>query len=143
MALRRIKALVLLGIQFIAHLVTRVFGSHRGLDEFKAQYSEDHVFPFNPALRDQWHNFEKCLVCRLCDGACPSVKSRPFHEFPGPSYLLSAMSRGLNGLKHVGASSADCAPCASHACEPACPERIPIAALMGLMRQTLGEKHAY
>lgn len=138
MALKRMKALILLGFQFFAHFLLKIFGKRRGLTEFQSQYSADHVVPFSQSLRAQWPLFEKCLYCRLCDAACPDRTHKNFAAFPGPSYVLASQSRYLSSLVQVSPAEFDCAQCDTQACEAACPEGIPIASLMTTLQKMAG-----
>lgn len=143
MSLTKVKALMALAWQLVCHFALKFFKSRQGLQKFKVQYKDDFVFPIPAAYRVLWPQFEKCVSCRLCDHYCPDVRLHSFGDFPGPSYVLSSLSRGLVEWHHLFGEQVDCDGCKNHVCESVCPERVPVSSILNFVKEMVSEKHAH
>lgn len=133
MKLSKIKSLAFLGYHFFWHFIKKIFNlSPRGLKDFLAAYKNDRIFAISSDERNNLPGFSHCIVCRLCDLACPDLTNgiaMPLQRM-APSFLVAGFSRSLTDFIYFKATTS-CGDC--QACEEACPQDVPIKKIFEFM----------
>jgi ferredoxin len=94
---------------------------------FFANYAADGVRPADAGARALQLAAQPCLACGLCSAECARVAGRPPLD---PRDAVLAGARLAIDVVRLGLDTGDASACAAcRACEPACPARIPIAAV--------------
>lgn len=116
--------LVFFGYVFL-HFVRRPFRRIKGGEtSFLVQWEPEGLGPLSSADKDWLGRFSQCIHCGFCDSACPGLANFSRAEFPGPSYLVTTLSRSVPDFWAAGVSFSLCAQC--DRCEKACPNGVPV-----------------
>lgn len=109
----------------LLHFLKRPFRRIRGGDkEFLSYYGPEALWPLSSADKDWMRRFSLCLNCSYCDSACPALRTHSREQFPGPSYLVTTLSRSPPEFWAVKLDFSLCEACSQ--CEKACPNRVPV-----------------
>jgi Fe-S oxidoreductase len=136
-----VEARLNLAKHFLQHTAGRLFASKdldgSGLQEFLAKYSDDNIFQLDAEDRNNYSSFAKCIQCSICQPHCVMFRALGYLDFPGPMAVASALSRALDRFATTNGAIYNCTMC--RLCEIICPERAPIAAMVGFVRKYLYE----
>jgi ferredoxin len=132
-----LHAKVHLGSRVVLHYVRKLWpwSPRFGLARFQQNYVVEGLPPFSPEHRALAHEAGRCTSCGACDDVCPILAgATPIaaDSFSGPHAFVVAGARSGPHLDDTGfaldaLNGPVCAAC--RACDRACPESIPIAAL--------------
>ena len=128
---KQIYALANLGIFSVVHYVKKPFVSRekKGIDRFIKNYQDDKLTYLAETELAVLPMLESCISCGLCDAACPIYEQRGPTVFPGPSFLINALSRSMPDMAFAGdfiELLSECRDC--NECSIVCPQNIDFAA---------------
>lgn len=116
-------------------LVETVASQPRGLELATERFAEEGWLPLPRALRAEFDRYGRCTGCQACDVVCPLVKNANLLVFRGPMDVPLRILRRAPDLASERATLEVFDRCGScHACESACPERIPILEVVAALR---------
>lgn len=95
-----------------------------GAETFLEYYREDHLLPLSMVDKDWLLQFSRCVNCGICDVACPALLRSPREKFPGPSYLVTTLTRSTPDLWASELDFSFCQDCRS--CQQVCPNLVPV-----------------
>jgi ferredoxin len=132
-----LHAKVHLGSRVLLHYVRKLWpwSPRFGLARFQQNYVVEGLPPFSPEHRAMAHEAGRCTGCGACDDVCPILAGTTVLDaasFSGPQAFVVAGARSGPHLDDAGfaldtLNGPVCAAC--RACDRACPESIPLAAL--------------
>ncbi len=153
MSLKKIYAIINLGIFFFLHLLIRLkrlfTGRPNGFQRFKRYYLEDRITEYSKADRDKLPAFERCINCGMCVFRCELHKRLSRNVFPGMNILVSGQSKSsteawtareivnaidFNMLKESLKCCEDCI-----GCERTCPNEVPLTQILRFVQEKLRE----
>lgn len=109
----------------VLHLCKRPFQSRgEGYRLFLENYAEEGLLPLSREDKDRLASYSRCVNCGLCDAVCPALIELPREKFPGPSYLVTTLTRSLPEMRVADLDFSRCESCRE--CERACPTRVPL-----------------
>jgi succinate dehydrogenase/fumarate reductase-like Fe-S protein len=108
-------------LHFIKRPFRRLAGGHR---QFLAQYAPEGLEPLTSSDKNLLARFSQCINCGYCDSACPALGAMSRAQFPGPSYLVTTLTRATPDFWAAGVDFSLCPQC--DRCERACPNQIPV-----------------
>jgi len=127
-------SLTYLGRQFFLHLFKKYILRQKspGMDKFLEYYRDDLIVPLTKDERDRHPDFTKCVVCSICDPACPVFAATDSRQFAGPMDIACCLSRDLteSGRWPDPFLSTLCG-----ACDRACPEKVPVSEIIVYLRR--------
>ncbi len=130
----RALALALLARAFLKVAVDRLFGARPGLPLFRDNYDADRLPPVDPAEREAFPGFSRCIACGRCDVGEAERMARSQGAYPGLMAVVLASSRSMPdydvaalALEHVPES-------VLAAKEEICPTGVPFVALARFVR---------
>ncbi|MEK7790213.1 MAG: hypothetical protein AAB309_01120 [Deltaproteobacteria bacterium] len=119
--LKWLYAKINLAVAFLLHLFFKRWFRKRGLKEFLAFYSKDHVFALTGSERKDLSTFGNCVYCGLCVSECREANPRFYETFATPANI---------------AFSSYCPDCS--ACEKVCPTGVPLNQIVGFVKRHAG-----
>ncbi len=123
----RIYATLLLTLNLIWLFLKKVvFWRRRGLSQFVNNYQQDRLIPMQSGDRDGLFRFAQCINCGICDTACPDLGKIPREKFPGPSFLVTTLTRATPDFWAIDLDLSACGGC--DLCEKVCPNQVPVKA---------------
>jgi succinate dehydrogenase/fumarate reductase-like Fe-S protein len=127
----RFRALSYLGYRaVVAHPFKRLGQHGTGRDRFLANYAPEGLLPTAPEDRRLGEAASACIACGLCEPCCDLAGAVPAIRAMGVHAAFRLYSKSTAELPYAAEALAACAPCASAACEAACPTGVPIAAIV-------------
>ncbi len=121
--MRSIFAKLNLAWALLLHFLRKPF--HKiGYAAFRENYRADRLVPMSTVDKDWLHRFSQCLNCGLCDAICPALGTLPRETFPGPSYLVTTLTRSSPDFWAAGVDTSLCEGCRH--CESVCPNLVPV-----------------
>ncbi len=129
-SLKKIKALIFLGIHFALHIIKKLFRiDQRKKADFLNAYKEDNIYSIDPKWREQMPDFSSCFHCHICDVYYPNLNSE---KKMSPSYLVGSFSRSLTDFNVLdeALSTKDYEECEKH-----CPQNVPICGIVEFMKE--------
>lgn len=127
------KSLVLLGWNFLLHVLSRVFFLYRrgGIQKFRENFDGERLFPLTQEDRGLLASWQSCVACGLCEQVCPDLLSQvESGRGVGPQMIASGLHRELPsyGVSWPDAQNlAQCQGC--NDCEAICPVEVPLRQL--------------
>jgi len=130
----RIASTAFLGREFILHMLQKYIlrRPSPGFKEFIEYYRDDRIVPLTQSERDQHAEHSKCIVCGLCDPACPVLNAVGSACFAGPVDIACSLSRDLT---ESGAFLDPFLSTLCGACDCACPEQVPVSEIITRLRR--------
>ncbi len=125
-----------LAVAFLLHLFFKRWFRKRGLKEFLAFYSKDHVFALTGGERKNNHAFGNCIYCGLCVSECREVNPGFYETFATPAGIAFSYSRSLPEISMNTDFLSYCPDCA--ACERVCPMGVPLNQIVGFVKHHAG-----
>jgi len=126
------KSLVILGLQFLKHMLLRVLRLHKagGSTRFLANYADDGITPVDDVFAENVSGWQRCTGCGLCDLACPVTGE----TVGGAAFSIASLARTAWRDTTVAPLVREAAQLFqergdAEACEAACPEAVPLGAL--------------
>ncbi|MFO1463200.1 MAG: 4Fe-4S binding protein [bacterium] len=107
----------------LLHFLQKPF-RQTGYPAFREHYRADRLVPLSSLDKDWLERFSRCLNCGLCDAACPALGTLPREVFPGPSYLVTTLTRATPDFWAAGVDTSLCEGCRH--CASVCPNRVPV-----------------
>jgi succinate dehydrogenase/fumarate reductase-like Fe-S protein len=92
--------------------------------QFLSQYRAEGIDPLSSADKNLLARLSQCINCGYCDSACPALGAFPRSQFPGPSYLVTTLTRATPDFWAAGVDFSLCSQC--DRCERACPNHVPV-----------------
>jgi len=122
----------------IVHFIKRPFRKKRdGAEEFLEKYREDRLGPLSSVDKDGLFRFSQCLNCGLCDAVCPALTQFTRDQFPGPSYLVTTLTRATPDFWTVDLDFSLCQSCDK--CMSVCPNQVPVKEALEFIETKLQE----
>lgn len=118
-----VSAKMNLAFTFLKHLIRKPF-QRPGYAAFMENYRADRLMPLSSVDKDWLLRFSRCFNCGLCDSACPALEGGPHPRFPGPSYLVTTLSRATPDFWAADLDFSLCESC--RRCEEVCPNQVPV-----------------
>ena len=107
----------------LLHFLKRPF-QNNGYQAFRDNYRDDRLVPLSHVDKTWLLRFSRCLNCGICDTACPALGTMTREQFPGPSYLVTTLSRSTADFWAAGIDLSHCEGC--RLCESVCPNQVPV-----------------
>lgn len=121
--MRSLLAKLNLAWALVLHFLRRPFQDN-GYRAFLDHYRADRLVPLSHVDKTWLLRFSQCLNCGLCDAACPALDTLPRESFPGPSALVTTLTRATGDFWAAGVDLSLCEGCRN--CESVCPNRVPV-----------------
>lgn len=121
--MRSLLAKLNLAWALVIHFLKRPFADN-GYEAFLDYYKPDRLIPLSQVDKTCLLKFSQCLNCGLCDAVCPALEQKPREIFPGPSYLVTTLTRATPDFWAADLDLSLCESC--RRCESACPNRVPV-----------------
>jgi len=119
---------------FLIHVLKVPFRQKgEGARDFLERFGQEGLSPWSVRDKERIASFSRCINCGLCDAACASVGVLPRQEFPGPSMLLTTLTRSFPRIDPPSWDLALCEGCRQ--CESFCPTRVPIVQALEFIRE--------
>jgi len=131
---KQFYAVYFLGREFFLQLVRKYIFRRKspGYEEFLEFYGDDRIVPLTDAEREKMPAFAACVVCEICDPACPVMKADASARFAGPMDIACCISRDLT---HSGDWPDPFLSTLCGACDYVCPESVPITEVIIYLRR--------
>jgi hypothetical protein len=91
----RLHAVVILAWSLLRSLLAPLFGTRRGLREFRRSYAADRLPPLTPEQRRELPQLTGCIACGLCDVGEGARMARSAGSYGGVMDLMLASSRNM------------------------------------------------
>ena len=121
--LRSVIAKLNLAWALLLHFLKKPFRT-LGYAAFLNNFRADRLIPISQVDKSWLFKFSKCLNCGLCDVVCPALQQLPPGAFPGPSYLVTTLTRSTTDFWAVSIDLSLCGGC-QH-CQSVCPNLVPV-----------------
>lgn len=122
----RLHALVLLAWALVQSLLAPLFGTRRGLAEFRQSYAADRLPPLTPDERRVLPLLSGCIACGLCDVGEGARMVRSGGVYAGVMDLMLASSRNMPDFDAAARSFEAVGADRLGALEARCPVRVPM-----------------
>ncbi|HCU25020.1 MAG TPA: hypothetical protein DF383_08385 [Deltaproteobacteria bacterium] len=106
------------------HFLRKLWRRRAGYRAFLENYREDRLVPLSRTDKDWLLRFSRCFNCGICDTVCPALEQLPQSLFPGPSYLVTTLTRATPDFWAAGIDFSLCEDC--RLCEKVCPNQVPV-----------------
>ena len=127
-------ALVILAWALLRSLLAPIFGTRRGLADFKASYAADRLPPVAIDERRMLPRMGGCIACGLCDVG-ESVRAAQSHgRYAGTMDLMLASSRSMPDYDAATLSFAAIPEVRLAQLEVRCPTRVPMRTIAKFVR---------
>lgn len=131
---KQLYAIYFLGREFFLHMVKKFIFRRKspGYEDFLEFYGADRIVPLTDIDREKIPAFAACVVCEMCDIACPVAKADDSTQFAGPMDIACCISRDLtqSGDRFDPFLSTLCG-----ACDYVCPESVPVTDIIIYLRR--------
>jgi succinate dehydrogenase/fumarate reductase-like Fe-S protein len=135
----RLYALLLLAWALVRSLLAGLFGTRRGLEEFRQSYAADRVPPMTARDREVLPTMSGCIACGLCNLGEAARIAGSRGAYAGAMDLALASSRSMPDFD-AAVRSFDAVPDARLAeLEQRCPTRVPLRRLARFVREKAAE----
>jgi hypothetical protein len=122
----RLHALVLLAWALLRSLLAPLFGTRRGLAEFRKSYAADRLPPLTPDERAVLPHLSGCIACGLCDVGEGARVARSGGVYAGVMDLMLASSRNMPDFDAAARSFEAVGANRLAQLEARCPARVPM-----------------
>ncbi len=134
MNFKSMYATLVLGIQFVWHLLRRLFRyKSPGIKVFLDNYRDDGIPAMSSQEKALLYQISRCVSCRLCDSLCRALPHTNPADFMGPSFYTSSASRLITDYPYANLDPTACDSCSG--CESICPRDVPIKETFELMQR--------
>jgi hypothetical protein len=137
----RLHALLLLAWALVRSLLAPLFGTRRGLRDFRQSYAADRVPPISPDERRALPAFGGCIACGLCDVGEGAAMVRSGGAYAGVMDLMLASSRSMPDYDAAVRSFDAVGDERLAALETRCPTRVPMRRIAAFVRAKASEIH--
>lgn len=121
----------------LLHFLRKLQRKTRGYEAFIENYREDRLVPLSEVDKDWLLRFSRCFNCGICDTVCPALDRLPSEVFPGPSYLVTTLTRATPDFWAAGVNLSMCEGC--QLCEQVCPNQVPVKAALEFIEAKAAE----
>lgn len=134
MNIKGIYATFVLGVQFIWHVIRKIFRRRSpGLKVFLDNYRDDGIPAMSSEEKSLLYEMGRCVSCRLCDSLCSLLPHTNPADFLGPAFYAASASRLIPDYPYVNLDPHVCGSCAG--CDVICPRHVPIRETFEMMRR--------
>ena len=137
--MERLHALLLLAWALVRTVVASLFGTRRGLKEFRASYAKDRLPPIAPEERRRLPMMSGCIACGLCDHGEGIRAAHSAGQYAGTMDLMLASARSMPDYDAAVRSFAAVSDARLAELERICPTRVPMRALAAFVRAKAAE----
>ena len=135
----RIQALLILAWALLRSLLAPLFGTRRGLEDFRRSYAPDRLPPLTASERDELPPFSGCIACGLCDVGEGARMARSAGRYGGVMDLMLASSRSMPDYDAAARSFAAVGDERLAELEGRCPARVPMRQVAAFVRAKASE----
>ncbi len=131
---KQLYAIYFLGREFFLHMVKKFIFRRKspGYEDFLEFYGDDRIVPLTDEDRENIPAYAACVVCEMCDPACPVMKADDSARFAGPMNIACCLSRDLT---HSGDWPSPFLSTLCGACDYVCPESVPVTDIIIYLRR--------
>jgi hypothetical protein len=137
--MERLYALVLLAWALIRSLLAGLFGTRRGLNEFRASYAADRLPPMSARDRETLPTMSGCIACGLCNLGEAARIAESNGAYAGTMDLVLASSRSMPDFDAAVRSFDAVSEERLAELEQRCPTRVPMRRLARFVREKAAE----
>ena len=138
----RIQALLILAWALVRSLLAPLFGTRRGLADFRRSYAPDRLPSLTAAERAALPPFSGCIACGLCDAGEGARIARSSGRYAGVMDLMLASSRSMPDYDAAAASFEAVGDTRLAELETICPTRVPMRKLAAFVRSKATEANS-
>jgi hypothetical protein len=135
----RLHALLILAWALVRSLLAPLFGTRRGLADFRKSYAPDRLPPVSPDERRTLPMLEGCVACGLCDVGEGARIARSGGAFAGVMDLMLASSRSMPDFDAAVRSFDAIGDARLAELETRCPVRVPMRKVAAFVRAKAAE----
>ena len=135
----RLYALLILAWALVRSLLAPLFGTRRGLADFRKSYAPDRLPPISPEERRTLPMLEGCVACGLCDVGEGARIARSGGVFAGVMDLMLASSRSMPDFDAASRSFDSIGDARLAELEARCPVRVPMRKVAAFVRAKAAE----
>jgi hypothetical protein len=135
----RLHALLILAWALVRSLLAPLFGTRRGLADFRKSYAPDRLPPVSPEERRTLPMLEGCVACGLCDVGEGARIARSGGAFAGVMDLMLASSRSMPDFDAATRSFDAIGDARLAELETRCPVRVPMRKVAAFVRAKAAE----
>ena len=135
----RLYALLILAWALVRSLLAPLFGTRRGLADFRKSYAPDRLPPISPEERRTLPMLEGCVACGLCDVGEGARIARSGGAFAGVMDLMLASSRSMPDFDAAARSFDAVGDARLAELEARCPVRVPMRKVAAFVRAKAAE----
>ena len=135
----RLHALLILAWALVRSLLAPLFGTRRGLADFRKSYAPDRLPPVSPDERRTLPTLEGCIACGLCDVGEGARIARSGGAFAGVMDLMLASSRSMPDFDAAARSFDAIGDARLAELETRCPVRVPMRKVAAFVRAKAAE----
>jgi hypothetical protein len=130
----RLYALFILAWALVRSLLAPLFGTRRGLADFRKSYAPDRLPPVSPEERRTLPTLEGCVACGLCDVGEGARMARSGGVYAGVMDLMLASSRSMPDYDAAARSFDAVGDARLAELEARCPVRVPMRKVAAFVR---------
>jgi hypothetical protein len=135
----RLYALLILTWALVRSLLAPLFGTRRGLADFRKSYAPDRLPPISPEERRTLPTLEGCVACGLCDVGEGARMARSGGVYAGVMDLMLASSRSMPDFDAAARSFDAVGDDRLAELEARCPVRVPMRKVAAFVRAKAAE----
>jgi succinate dehydrogenase/fumarate reductase-like Fe-S protein len=130
----RLHALLILAWALVRSLLAPLFGTRRGLADFRRSYAADRLPPITPEERRILPHLSGCIACGLCDVGEGARMARSQGMYAGVMDLMLASSRNIPDFDAAARSFDAVGDERLAELEARCPARVPMRQVAAFVR---------
>lgn len=132
---KRLKALFLLALQLVVHVVSRLWRRRAGDAVFRQNFEPEGLLALTAADRVLMEGWQRCTGCGLCEVVSPDLRQIIEGRHIGPSLWATAYPRDFTALGEFGGVTAKIAQGGEgwREAEAICPEEVPLIDIVGFL----------
>ncbi len=134
---KRLKALFLLGLQLVIHVISRLWRRRSGDKVFRQNFEPEGLLALTAADRVLMEGWQRCTGCGLCEVVCPDLRLVVAGRHVGPSLWATAYPRDFTALGDFGDAATTILQSGEglRAGESICPEEVPLMDIVGFLER--------